>query len=238
MKYLFATFFILFSFYLKAQDAISTDRPTQSAGATVVPKGSVLIEAGYINEKVTTGIKNLTYLNTLVRIGLIDNLELRLTQNYSGVNVLDEKANGLSPFTLGTKYHLLAADGWKPQMSVLGQVTLLTGMEEFRPESEIFEVRLNFQNSLSENASLGYNIGYTTADDQELFYTLVFGYEIVDGWTVFAEPYAFLGNNDHRFNAGLIYLAKPNLQFDFSFGSGLSDNAPDSFVGFGVALGL
>ena len=41
------------SYYLHAQEVepIVTDRPTQSAASAVVPKGSVLIEYGFVNEK-------------------------------------------------------------------------------------------------------------------------------------------------------------------------------------------
>lgn len=220
-------------------ESIITDRPTQSAAAFVVPQGSVLLETGFINEKFTEGITNFTYFNAHIRYGLLDGVELRLTQNYVGRKVLGETTTGLSPLILGTKVHLAKEDGIVPQLSVIGQVLLKSGSDDFKPESSIFEMRLNFQNTLSETFTLGYNIGYADNGFNDLLYSAVVGISIADGWTVFLEPYGFFGDEmDQRFNAGFIYLAKPNLQFDFSFGTGLSENSPESFIGFGASFGL
>jgi len=220
-------------------ESIVTDRPTQSASAFVVPQGKFLLETGFQSEKVSSRFTNTTYLNALLRLGLIEGVELRLTQNFVGSKVLGDRTTGLSPLTLGTKIHLMNEDGWKPQMSVIGQVTLKTGRKSFQPRSSVSEVRLNFQNTLSEKVSLGYNLGYVDAGFNDLLYSVVLGVGLVDGWSFFVEPYGFLGDDtDQRINAGLIYLAKPNLQFDISFGSGVSKISPDSFLGFGASFGL
>ncbi|MEO1255090.1 MAG: transporter, partial [Bacteroidota bacterium] len=119
--------------------------------------------------------------------------------------------------------------------------TLENGEQAFRPERAIPEVRLNFSNSLSDFLSLGYNIGMAfPEDDTQTFYTAVLGYSFLPGWTAFAEPYGFFqeGISDHRFNTGLIYLIKDNLQVDLTGGFGVTDDAPDYFIGFGAALGI
>ena len=126
-------------------------------------------------------------------------------------------------------------------MSVIGQVTLDNGDDAFKPGETIPEVRLNFSNTLSDSWSLGYNIGMAFPEDNTTtLYTAVVGYAFAPGWTAFAEPYGFIYENesDHRFNAGLIYLMKNYLQFDISAGVGLSDISPDSFIGFGAAVGF
>lgn len=237
-KFLIISLFALsFSSFGQGSDAIVTDRPTQSASAFVVPQGNVLLETGFVGEKASAGIRNTTYLNALLRFGLISGVELRLTQNFVGSKVLGDRTTGLSPLILGTKVHLMNEDGWKPQMSIIGQVTLKTGGNNFKPASSIGEIRLNFQNTLSEKVSLGYNLGYVDAGF--LLYSIVLGVGLADGWSIFVEPYGFFEDEtDQRMNAGLIYLAKPNLQFDISFGSGVSKISPDSFLGFGASFGL
>ncbi|MEP1032200.1 transporter [Ekhidna sp.] len=230
------------STFAQDSDPIATDRPTQSAGSTVVPKGSALIEYGFIYEK-AGDFSNVTFANVLARVGLLNGVELRITQNIQQVKneLTDTKVDGLSPITLGTKIHLISEQGAVPQASIIGQVTLSNGNEAFRPDEAIPEVRLNFSNSLSDFLSLGYNIGMAFPEDNKVtIYSMVLGYSFSPGWTVFAEPYGFLqeGVSDHRFNTGLIYLISDRVQFDISAGIGLSDVSPDSFIGFGAAIGF
>ncbi|MEO9872970.1 transporter [Ekhidna sp.] len=244
MKHLLTLLFVLSVLGISAQESgpIVTDRPTQSAASNVVPKGSALIEYGFIHESVGD-VTNITFANFLARVGLLDGLEFRITQNYLQVkdDASDFDVSGLSPITLGTKVHLIEERGAIPQVSIIGQVTFANGNEAFKPSQSIPEVRLSFSNSLTESLSLGYNIGMTFPEEStQTLYTLVLGYSFAPGWTVFAEPYGFFydGESDQRFNTGLIYLCSDKVQFDISGGFGLSDISPDSFIGFGAAIGF
>lgn len=245
MKKLIILPLLITASYLFGQDdaSIVTDRPTQSAAASVMPKGNLLIEAGFVSEKVTSNISNTTFGNFHFRFGLFEGVEIRLTQNYVGVknDLTDFSTSGLSPLTIGTKIHLVDEDGSVPQISVIGQVTLSNGDNAFKPAKGIAEVRFNFTNTLSDQLSLGYNLGMSFPEDTPTsFYTIVLGYSLADKWTVFAEPYGSFANSDsdHRFNTGLIYLCSNTIQFDISAGIGLSDVSPDSFIGFGAAIGF
>lgn len=244
MKRFLSLILLIAGFYLAAQESnpIATDRPTQSAGSLVVPKGNVLIEYGYLREK-SSGLTSLTFANVLVRMGILKGVELRVTQNYlqQKFAVADNKVNGLSPTTIGTKVHLVEENGIVPQMSVIGQVTLTNGANSFSPNDPIPEVRFNFSNTLSKRVSLGYNLAMAFPEGgSQTFYTMVIGYAFAPGWTFFAEPYGsfFDGNADHRFDTGIIYLVKDNLQFDVSVGHRLTDIEPDTFIGFGAAIGF
>lgn len=237
-----ALFLVVVTAFAQDSNPIVTDRPTQSAASAVMPKGGVLVEYGFVSEK-AGDITNLTFANILVRYGLLEGVELRVTQNLqqSKDGLTDTKVNGLSPITIGTKIHLVQENGVMPQASVIGQLTLATGEEAFQPSQAVPEVRLNFSNTLSDVFSLGYNIGMAFPEDNtQTLYTLVLGYSFSPGWTLFAEPYGFFqdGVSDHRFNTGLIYLMSDRIQFDISGGVGLSDVSPDSFIGFGAAIGF
>lgn len=228
--------------FAQDSDPMITDRPTQSAASTVLPLGTAIIEYGFIYESVGD-ITNTTLANLHARVGLLKFAELRITQNIQQVknDVTDTKISGLSPITLGTKVHLVTERGAMPQTSIIGQVTLDNGKNEFRPGKAIPEVRLNFSNALGEYWSLGYNVGMRFPEDNTTtLYSAVLGYSFLPGWTAFAEPYGFFYENDsdHRFNTGLIYLVSNNFQVDITGGIGLSDISPDAFIGFGAAIGF
>lgn len=228
--------------FAQDSDPIVTDRPTQSAASTVVPLGTAIIEYGFIYES-AGDITNTTLANIHARVGLLKFAELRITQNIQQVksDATDTKVSGLSPITLGTKVHLATERGALPQTSIIGQVTLNNGKDEFRPGKAIPEVRLNFSNTLGEFWSLGYNVGMQFPENNTTtLYSAVLGYSFLPGWTAFAEPYGFFYEEDadHRFNAGLIYLVKNNFQVDLTGGVGLSDISPDYFIGFGAAIGF
>lgn len=245
MKKLLVLLFVLGTGVSMAQDSdpIVTDRPTQSAAADVMLKGKFLLEYGLLKETQTKEVFNYTYANFHLRYGVIDGVEIRITQNYLGFKdkISDLSETGLSPLTIGTKIHLAEENGALPQISVIGQVTLANGDNDFKPSQAVPELRLNFANTLSDKFSLGYNLGMNFPEDNTTsFYSVVLGYALADGLTLFAEPYGGFsdGDADHRFNTGLIYLANNNLQFDVSAGWGLSDISPDSFIGFGAAFGF
>lgn len=225
--------------FAQDSDPIITDRPTQSASVNVVGNGALLIESGIIFEK-TNRFEDYLNFNTLFRYGISDRVEVRLTANYDRINGDDFIVSSIGSTNLGAQIFLVDSDEAFADISVIGQVNLPTGEEN---EDTTGEIRFNFQNTLSNIFSLGYNLGlFLTPDrDNEIspFYSVVLGASIAEGLTVFAEPYGFLNApDDHRFNAGFIYLVTPRFQVDVTGGIGLSESSPDTFVGFGAAFGF
>lgn len=240
-KILFAlSLFVLIQVaFSQEQKAINTDRPTQSASVVVMPKNGFQIEYGFIYDQINANLSATTFFNGLFRYGLLNGVELRLTQNIGNQKPDGfDATSGLSPLTVGTKIHIAEKSGARPQTSLIAQVTLETGEESFRPSQPVPEFRLNFQNTLSDKVSLGYNVGVGLPENDTYFlYTAVLGYALSSQLTTFVEPYGFVFENvsDHRVNAGLIYLIQPQFQVDLSAGVGLSDASPSYFVGFGAA---
>ena len=241
MKYVVILAGIFWSSTALSQDSdpIVTDRPTQSAAVSTVGKDQLLIESGFIAEN-TTAFQNYFNFNTLVRYGIGELVEVRLTANYDRISGDDFRTSGLGTTNLGAKVFITSADRAFADVSVIGQVNLPTGEANNETTGEI---RFNFQNQLSNSFSLGYNLGVALSPEGENevspFYSVVLSTSVAKGWTVFAEPYGFLNEPaDHRFNAGLTYLVTPNFQVDLSGGLGLSGSSPDGFIGFGFAVGL
>ncbi len=240
MRNFISSLLLCLGFSLIAQ--INTDRPTQSASAIVLPKGAFQLEAGFLSERPNSKIDafNVQYVNALFRFGLLEGVEIRLTQNYLGYHTTGSKVNGMSPTTLGTKIHLLNENDGLPQISIIGQITLPNGSGFFQAKKATQELRFNFQNTLSDRLSLGYNLGVAWDNDGLVsLYTAVLGISFSDNLTFFLEPYGFLAKDtphDSRFNTGLIYVVSDNFQLDISAGNGLTKRAPDYFVSFGAAV--
>lgn len=225
--------------YAQENSTIITDRPTQSAATSTVGDGKFLIETGLILEQ-TNEFNNLLNLNSLFRYGLSDKIELRLTMNYDRISGDDFVVSTIGSTNLGAKVFLGSVQNSFADISVIGQLNLPTGEEN---EDTTGEIRFNFANQISDAFSLGYNLGLAIAPggESELtpFYTCVLGASISDGLTAFIEPYGNLSDPaDHRLNAGLIYLVSNKFQVDISGGVGLSEASPDSFIGFGAAIGF
>jgi len=240
MRLLPSIFLGCFGFLALAQ--INTDRPTQSFSPHVMPKSGLQLEAGFLSERPFKNVDlyNVTYVNALVRYGLLDNVELRLTQNYVGERSLSA-INGVSPTTIGTKIHLHEQTGGLPQIGLIASVTLTNGDEAFAPNESIQDIRLLFQNDLSDKLTLAYNFGafWSGSGTAVGIYTVMLGISASDKMSFFVEPYGFFEKDtlaDARFNAGLTYLVNDNFQLDLSAGNALSNLAPDYFVSFGAAV--
>ncbi len=230
-------------FGLFVQGQITTDRPTQSFSPYVLSPGKVQAEFGFVSERPVTSLDqfNVTFLNALVRVGVVKWMELRLTENYLGTRGGDENVNGLSPTTLGAKFHLRDQSGALPQIGLLTSFTLANGQGAFKARESMQDVRVLFEHALTDKLTLDYNIGtyWSASTDAVGLYTLMLGYGATDVVSVFIEPYGFFGSGltaDHRINGGATFLMSENFQADVSAGFGLSKVSPDYFIGFGLGV--
>lgn len=236
-------FFTLFMFCVfLGYGQISTDRPTQSFSPYVMPIGKFQIESGFVSERpqVKVDYYNVTYLNTLMRLGVTEWFELRAVQNYQGQRTLGTSDNGWSATSIGTKVHIKEESGGIPQMAVIGTYSFANGSGIFKSENSVQDVRLLFRNTISDRVTLDYNLGSIWDGEGALgAYTLCLGISATDRLGVFLEPYGFFGKSapaDHRFNTGFTYLITDNFQVDGSVGNGLVPRAPDYFISFGVGI--
>lgn len=211
---------------------LATDRPDQTESSSTVGKGVVQIETGYLMawEDLPTGNfdQDIThdFATTLLRIGILDNLELRLATSYTSFNpVFGQDISGLSPVSVGTKIDIAEESGAWPEVAFIGHITLpWIGEEEFRPNYIAPDFRFSFSHTLSDRFSLGYNLGFewngVVANDA-FIYTIALGAAITEALSVYIEPFgAWPANGDgtHSFDAGATYLLNDNLQVDVSYG--------------------
>lgn len=228
-----------------------TDRPDATESPLTVPKGSVQVETGgfYTSfEENNLRTETYGYNTTLLRYGILDNLEFRLGWNFEETRFnfnrqeVTNVLSGFSPLLAGMKVEISDEDGWKPQIGLLGHLYLpFTAANDYRPETTGADFRFSFAHTLSEKSSISYNIGAAWGNDSpELayLYTLSYGYALADKVGLYAEVYGDFPEDsraNHLWDAGITYLLKPTIQLDATVGSSFTDGQ-DMLLSAGVSF--
>jgi hypothetical protein len=231
--------------------SIITDRPDATESPNTVQPGYVLIEAGgYYTSYENAGVKTETYgyNTTLARIGLLENMELRLGVNYEnnrvtlGMGEASVKTDfkSFTPMLAGIKINLfegqsLSGGPGKTDFGFLGHVYLPfststpQGISPTDPKTTGADFRFSVGHELSDRAGIAYNLGGQWAGDgsgMAFVYTLVYGYSINKHIGTYIEVYGDapeLASANHYWDAGLTYLAGGNLQYDITIGRSITD---------------
>ncbi|WP_033959707.1 transporter [Psychroserpens jangbogonensis] len=230
-----------------------TDRPDATESPQTIAPGFVQIETGGFYESFEdNNIKSetFTYNTTLVRLGLLDNLELRVgwdfVEGQTTINgtKLDDVTSGFNPLLLGVKIGIAHENGWMPEIGFLSHLYLpFTASQDYKPETTGVDFRFSFAHTLSEKSSIGYNIGAQWRDDSPAaayIYTLSYGYSVTDKIGAYIELYGdFPEDNkaNHLWNTGLTYLITNNVQLDATVGSGITEGQ-DILLSAGVSFKL
>jgi hypothetical protein len=238
-----------------------TDRPDQTESAAVVPPGSVQLETGIYGAAEGGDPRSETTAlgSTLVRIGLVEGLELRL--GWGGWEREEEggaASEGAADAGLGLKVRLWEARGARPQAALLAGVSLPGGERGRSSERYDPAFRLAFAHDLAPGAALGYNLGLAWSSEPaepgggragnttsaRLEYTATLGFGLSDRLGAFVELFgdapvdapAGAAGPVHAADAGLTLLVNPRLQLDLAVGAGLTDEAPDRFFTAGLSV--
>lgn len=241
--YIFGIFCVGFS-TMFAQERSShpeliTDRPDATESSKTVPLKSLQLEIGAYFETFdadTYKINTYGYNTSLLRYGLLDNLELRAGWNIQDLKTennltnSEDLASGFSPLLLGIKLQVTEEKGLLPQIALIGHLELpFLASQDYRPEATGVNFRFSFSNTLSEKAGLGYNLGAQWDEnslDVAYVYTLVYGYSISDKLGAYAEVYGDFPEDasaNHYFDLGLTYLVLNNFQLDFALGRSFTE---------------
>ena len=229
---------------------IQTDRPDQSESPVVIPVNHFQIESGIVFEKDTEDgltTKSLSYPSLLLRYGVFKNFELRLgmenVHTSSEINGLQVNSYGIKPVNIGFKVNVCGEKGLRPDAGIVINWDLpKIASDDYKEYNLSTSINLVFNNSLSDNLSAGYNLGFSwdgETAEATYFYTLSFGYELTKHLSCFLEGYGFIPEQtqaDHRLDFGMSLIALNNLSFDASAGFGITKNAPDFFVNGGVSI--
>ncbi|QHI37272.1 hypothetical protein IMCC3317_26510 [Kordia antarctica] len=238
---------------IKDYGVIVTDRPDQTESPTLVPKGLLQVETGFMYEEITTDNieSNTTTFNTmLLRYGLLDNLELRLgldiagTKNSARNSNFEDKFSGLSPLYVGFKIGITEEKGALPEIGFLGGAFLpFTAATKYKPENTGGDFRFSFAHTLSENWSFSYNLGAAwdgNSSNVSYVYTTVLGHSITEKIGCYLEFYGDFPESDranHLIDGGFTYLVSNNIQLDLSGGTGINTDQ-DFFISTGISFRL
>jgi len=248
-----ALFVSAFSFAQETNELepLITDRPDATEASSTVGKGTLQIETGGFYESFEeNNIKSESYTcnTTLVRYGILDNLELRVGLDFTeGItkvngNKLDNVTSGFSPLLLGVKIDIAEENGCMPEIALIGHVfPLFTSAKDYRPETTAIDFRFSLSHTLNEKSSIGYNIGAQWGDDSSeaaAIYTVAYGYSLTDKFGAYAELYGDLPEDssaNHYWDAGFTYLVSNNIQLDTYFGTSIT-KGQDILIGLGASF--
>ncbi|MDA0379505.1 MAG: transporter [Bacteroidetes bacterium] len=222
-----------------AQDTIATDRPDFTESTSTVPQRSLQAEFGFTRATVGGDFVD-TAGEGLIRYGLRSRFELRLGLP-SRINV-DGLDAGLGDMSVGFKWNA-ASFGNGSRLSVLGTLILPTGQEDFTSEEAEPSILVVGSIPLTDRIGLAGQTGlnfFKTADEWNagFFATTVLGFSLMENVGAFAEVRMDkIENLDAQVVAhtGLTYLFSPDFQVDVHGGVGVTETAPDHFIGFGLA---
>jgi len=190
-----------------------------------------------------------TFSTTLLRYGLLNNLELRLGMDFmeqirevNGTRLADV-AGGFSPLLLGVKVGITEENGLLPEIGLLGHLSLpFSASKDYKPETTGIDFRFAFSHTLNDRSSISYNLGAAWGDDSPeaaYVYTLVYGNSITKKLGVYFELYGILPENNkanHLWDMGFTYLLSDSIQLDISGGTGISRNIQDLLLSAGISF--
>lgn len=224
---------------------IEADRPDQTETPSIVPKGMIQVESGFSFQKNGSNNYSYTLPSTLWKYGVNKNFELRLITEIISEKNYNEKQNGLLPLFVGFKVKLSEEKGIIPKTSFIAHVGLpKMATSNYKTDYLTPEFRFTMQHSLSEQWSLGYNIG-AEWDGLTLkptfVYTLTTGYSIAEKLGSYIEFFGFNTQNkkiNHNLDGGLTYLITNNFMVDLSSGVGITEADFEHYFALGISFRL
>lgn len=222
---------------------IEADRPDQTETPSIVPKGMFQVEAGF------SYIQNKEYDHTLDlpsalwKYGVNENFELRLLSEFTIDENYLEKQNGFTPILIGFKVKLCEENGIQPKASFIGHISIPNvASSQYKTDFIAPEFRFTLQHTLTDNLTLGYNLGCAwdgSLPSPTYLYTVTTGFTLTEKLSSYVELFGFTQSKEslsHNFDGGMTYLITDNFMVDLSSGIGLTNTAPQYFVAIGFSL--
>lgn len=242
MKKVLLLILMVFSFArIFAQEVeFTADRPGASTGPAIVGKGVIQWEQGMQYDG--DGAKgSFTYSNTLLRYGLFDGVEVRLGGDAFSYDYFGSWKSAFSGLGIGAKIRCCDEQGAIPAVAVLADLQIPgTGTKGFAAEYLTPSLYLLFENTLSDELSLGYNVGAEwdgLTPSPATFLVVGLGYSVTDDLGCFVESYNYLAKEGNAYCAdfGLSYMVARKVQVDVAANLDLCNPSQCWSVSFGVA---
>ena len=230
---------------VRGQDTVPelvTDRPDFTESSDVVGRGVIQFETGTTLE-FDRGEKTMTAPLGLVRIGVSDRVEIRLSGD-GFVSTRD--ARGMSDLEVGAKIRLLHSETWGFDAAVIPMITVPTGSADMSSGAYDPTLKLTYAKSLGRGFGLSGNFNFSRVTDggdvyRQRAYSVSVGHDLGGSWGAYWEAYGFSqvekdGGAAWTLDTGVSRSLGGNMQVDVEVGRGVTEAAPDWFVGVGFAL--
>ena len=210
---------------------IITDRPDQTESSMTVKSGDLQIETGFLIGFEGEGFfseRRILAPTSLFRYGIFEGVEIRFLSQYETIKNDFLSIQGISDIEIGTKIQIRNRETENTKIAFLSHVILPRGTGELTNGEVRIINKIALSHQLGKNIGIGYNLGYNYLGENvkdDITYALSLGIGIDDKVGIYIEPYGELSLEEEfnlNFDAGFTYLANRNLQFDFSFGTGLN----------------
>ena len=245
MKIFCSILLLILSINVRAQPwPIDTDRPDQTESVYIVPKYYLQFETGFVFQKNNDDSEEFLIPTLLSKYGLSNRVELRLITSVvrESVEIYSygkQYQTKLEQVELGAKISLWEEKKLIPKTSFIFHFGI-PGLASYKTNRILFNSRLTMQHTLSNNISLGYNLGveFDGISEHPVFvYTFAPGISIGKKWYAYIESFgSFYNYSEHNLNGGVAYFINNNCKLDCSAGLGVSRYAPEYFIGVGASI--
>jgi hypothetical protein len=232
---------------------IQADRPSFSGTPRTLRQARIQVEAGYTftqDEEDGERRKEQSFPEVLVRVGLLDWLELRVDWNYLVAELDDgvrDTIDGAEDLGVGLKFALAEQDGVIPELGLITELTAPTGARAFTADKVTGGGSLLYEWEITRLITAAGLTGFHTVaqgDDDYLEFSQSAraGFNLAGSLGAYAEWFALFRSGaeddtpEHYASGGVTYRVTTNLQLDARVGAGLNPDADDFFAGAGLAF--
>lgn len=241
-----------------AQDEkVNPTRPGETESPDVVSPGQVQIEVGVSFDHDTEGgetSKTSAFPSTLIRVGLIDRLELNLSSDglviQSTTGTVGRRRDvGTGDPVIGFRYHVADGSGWRPSAMIMASISLPAAGEPFGNGHSDFTVGLAASHSLGSDASFDWTMKYSGPIGEEndvawqLTYATALGLDLTARLATYVEVFGDVRGaagsaGSTSVGGGFIHYVGGNMSVDLSISIGLTGATEDLRFGFGFVTHL
>ncbi|NIO42440.1 MAG: hypothetical protein GTO41_21190 [Burkholderiales bacterium] len=218
---------------------ISAERPGFSSSPIALAPSTIQVETGYqyTRDFGTIDIDDHTWPLALIRIGLVDDLELQFS--WPGISWQEsngQDVHGVNDVSIGVKWQVNDQSASVP-LALFAGLSLPTGDSQFGDDGinptlgafwsynygvDWFGTAL--LSHANDELTLGNAVGISLPFDPD-----------TSAYIEYFGIYGARGGPEHYLNGGFAYLPRLDMQLDLYTGFGLNGDAADLFVGFGLA---
>ncbi|MDZ4820865.1 MAG: transporter [Planctomycetota bacterium] len=209
-------------------EPIATDRPDFTENTALVGLGVGQVEFGYTYTRDTSNgdtVNAHSYPETLLRVGVLAEwIEMRVGWNYASNNNtiggFADNTDGGEDLYLGMKFALMEQQGWLPALTLLPQMTVPTGSQEYTSDEVMPGLNVLYAWDLNDFLTLAASTQANRAFDgngdyyEEYAQSISMGYSLTEKWGAYTEWFVLIPHNaeaadtttQHYLDGGFTYL--------------------------------